>query len=140
MRSCTRWRSDLTSFPGRKQDVAVYPGISNKSPSWRKAHETRQDICSGEQTVLSSRTDTLSSRSETATTGSDVVGAHRDHAGRGHQTGARRLPLSRPPLCGIATHLSQRRGRCPGITMVYLWIGYRAVGRTVAPKRAPDGR
>src|SRR5258707_1064365 len=110
-----------------------------KGPSRRKAHETSQEVCSGEQTVLSSRTVPLSSLPETATAGSDLDGAHGDHAGRGGQTGPRRLPLPRPPMRGTPADLSQCEGRCAGITVVHVWGGYRAAGRTVALERAPDG-
>src|SRR5216683_6235607 len=110
-----------------------------KGPSRRKAHETSQEVCSGEQTVLSSRTVPLSSLPETATAGSDLDGAHGDHAGRGGQTGPSRLPLPRPPMRGTPADLSQCEGRCAGITVVHVWGGYRAAGRTVSLERAPDG-
>src|SRR5260370_6785814 len=128
MFSCTRWRSDLTSFSGRKQDVDVYPGISNKSPSRRKAHETSPEVCQSEQTVLSSGAVALSRLPETITAGGDLDGAHGDHAGRGHQTGPRGLPLSRHTMCGISADLSQCEGRCPAVTVVYVWSGIRAEG------------
>src|SRR5438105_525394 len=119
----------------------MFAGQSRKTEdsSRRKAHESSSDICSGEQTVLSSRTVALSCLPETVTAGSDLDGAHGDHAGRGGQTGPCRLPLSRPPLRGTPTDLSQCAGRCAGVTVVYLWIGYRAAGRAVASERAPDG-
>src|SRR5437763_16008276 len=107
--------------------------------SRRKAYETSPEVCQSEQTVLSSRTVALSRLPEKVTAGSHFDGAHGDHAGRGHQTGPRGLPLSRPPMCRISADLSQCEGRCTGITVVYLWIGYRASGGPVAPERAPDG-
>src|SRR5260370_37064031 len=111
-----------------------------EDPSRKKAYETSPQVCSGEQTVLSCGTISLSRLPGTVTAGSDLVGAHRDHAGRGGQTGTRGLSLSRPPMCGISTDLSECEGRWAGVTVVYLWIGYRAVGGTVALERAPDGR
>src|SRR5512133_2619408 len=110
-----------------------------ESPSRRKAHETSQEDCSREQTVLSSGTVPLSGLPETVTSGGDLVGAHGDHVGRGDQTGACRLPLSRTAVHGAPADLSQRQGRCAGVTVVHVWIGYRAAGGTVAPERAPDG-
>src|SRR5438067_6143241 len=69
--------------------------------SRRKAHETSPEVCQSKQTILSSRTVALCRLSKTVTASGDLDGAHRDHTGRGHQTGPRGLPLSRPPLCGI---------------------------------------
>src|SRR5712691_626668 len=96
--------------------------------SRRKAHETSQEVYSGEQTVLSSRTISLCGLSETVTSGGDLVGAHGDHAGRGDQTGACRLPLPRFAMRGISADLSQRKGRCAGVTVVHIWTGYRVAG------------
>src|SRR5438876_10171465 len=104
-----------------------------------KIHEVSQEVCSSEQTVFSARTVSLPSLSETAAAGSDLIIAHRDHARRGHQTGTCRLPLSRCPMRGTPADLSQCEGRCVGVTVVYVWNGYRSAGGAVAPERAPDG-
>src|ERR1700686_288617 len=108
--------------------------------SRRKAHEASPEVCPCEQTVLSSGTVSLCGVSETVTAGSDLDGAHGGHAGRGRQTGTRRLPLSRRTMRGTSGDLSQCEGRCTGVTVVYVWSGYRAAGGTVAVARAPDGR
>src|SRR5260370_32945939 len=106
--------------------------------SRRKAHEASPEFRPCEQTVLSCGTVSLCGVSERVTAGSDVVGAHSSHTGRSHQTGACRLPLPRPPMCGTSPHLSQCEGRCAGLTVVHLWNGYCAAGGTVATERAPD--
>ena len=74
------------------------------------------------------------------TGGGSGVQTDGDHAGRSDQAEPRRVSLPGSAVRGAPADVSQRGGRCAGVTVVHVWARHRVAGGTAAPEGTPDGR